>query len=86
MDQEPKSGPITDDFVKFKKQDLLDLKIELNGVQNDIDQLIWDGEEFTDLPSNLYIRGDRYEVRIDRILTPRFTKDVDAENVKLGPS
>ena len=32
---------------------------------------------FANLPQNLYIRGDRYEVRFDRIVTPRFTKDVD---------
>jgi hypothetical protein len=32
---------------------------------------------FATLPTNLYIEGDRYEVTFDRILTPRFTKDVD---------
>ena len=32
---------------------------------------------FGNLPQNLYIRGDRYEVRFDRIVTPRFTKDVE---------
>lgn len=32
---------------------------------------------FATLPSNLYIRGDRYVVTFDRIATPRFTKDVD---------
>lgn len=32
---------------------------------------------FATLPINLYIRGPRYPVMMDRILTPRFTKDVD---------
>lgn len=32
---------------------------------------------FATLPMNFYIRGDRYLVRLDRIVTPRFTKDVD---------
>lgn len=32
---------------------------------------------FATLPMNLYIRGQRYRVTMDRILTPRFTKDVD---------
>ena len=32
---------------------------------------------FGAMPSNLYIKGDRYEVRFNRIVTPRFTKDVD---------
>lgn len=32
---------------------------------------------FATLPMNLYIRGDRYLVMLDRITTPRFTKDVD---------
>lgn len=32
---------------------------------------------FASLPMNLYIRGNRYPVMLDRIATPRFTKDVD---------
>jgi len=32
---------------------------------------------FATLPQNLYIRGPRYRVQFDRIVTPRFTKDVD---------
>lgn len=32
---------------------------------------------FATLPQNLYIRGPRYVVHFDRIMTPRFTKDVD---------
>lgn len=32
---------------------------------------------FATLPMNLYIRGPRYLVMMDRIVTPRFTKDVD---------
>ena len=32
---------------------------------------------FNTLPSNLYIKGDRYKVHFDRIVTPKFTKDVD---------
>ena len=32
---------------------------------------------FATLPLNLYIRGPRYLVMLDRIVTPRFTKDVD---------
>jgi len=32
---------------------------------------------FATMPVNLYIRGPRYPVMFDRILTPRFTKDVD---------
>lgn len=32
---------------------------------------------FNTLPSNLYIKGNRYEVLFDRIVTPKFTKDVD---------
>jgi hypothetical protein len=32
---------------------------------------------FATLPVNLYIRGPRYRVMFDRIVTPRFTKDVD---------
>jgi len=32
---------------------------------------------FATLPSNLYIKGDRYVVTFQRITTPRFTKDVD---------
>lgn len=32
---------------------------------------------FGTLPMNLYIRGQRYLVMMDRIATPRFTKDVD---------
>lgn len=32
---------------------------------------------FATLPTQLYIRGPRYPVTFDRILTPRFTKDVD---------
>ncbi len=31
---------------------------------------------FATMPQTLYIRGDRYLVPFDRILTPRFTKDV----------
>lgn len=29
------------------------------------------------LPTNVYIRGDRYKVHFSRLTTPRFTKDVD---------
>lgn len=32
---------------------------------------------FGTLPINVYIRGTRYRVMFDRIVTPRFTKDVD---------
>lgn len=32
---------------------------------------------FATLPMSLYIRGQRYRVSFDRIVTPRFTKDVD---------
>jgi hypothetical protein len=32
---------------------------------------------FASLPNSLYIRGDRYRVQFDRIVTPRFSKDVD---------
>ena len=32
---------------------------------------------FATLPTNIYIKGPRYRVLFDRILTPRFTKDVD---------
>jgi hypothetical protein len=32
---------------------------------------------FATLPTNLYIKGDRYKVTFDRITTPKFTKDVD---------
>ena len=32
---------------------------------------------FATLPMNLYIKGNRYEVTFDRIVTPRFTKDVE---------
>lgn len=32
---------------------------------------------FNTLPMNLYIRGQKYRVTFDRIVTPRFTKDVD---------
>lgn len=32
---------------------------------------------FGTLPSNIYIRGPRYRVMFDRIVTPRFVKDVD---------
>ncbi len=32
---------------------------------------------FGSLPSNVYIRGARYRVMFDRIVTPRFVKDVD---------
>jgi len=32
---------------------------------------------FAELPSNHYIRGGRYQVTFSRIVTPRFTKDVD---------
>lgn len=32
---------------------------------------------FATLPTNFYIRGPRYRVLFDRIVTPRFTKDVD---------
>ena len=32
---------------------------------------------FATLPSNLWIKGDRYKVQFDRIVTPKFTKDVD---------
>ena len=32
---------------------------------------------FATLQTNLYIRGPRYKVTFDRIVTPRFTKDVD---------
>ena len=32
---------------------------------------------FATLPTNVYIQGDRYKVHFDRIVTPRFTKDVD---------
>ena len=32
---------------------------------------------FATLPMNLYIRGPRYLVMLDRIVTPRFTKDTD---------
>ncbi len=31
---------------------------------------------FSTLPMNLYIRGPRYLVMFDRIVTPRFSKDV----------
>lgn len=32
---------------------------------------------FATLPTNLYIKGERYKVTFDRITTPKFTKDVD---------
>ena len=32
---------------------------------------------FANLPINIYIKGPRYRVTFDRIVTPRFTKDVD---------
>jgi hypothetical protein len=32
---------------------------------------------FGELPANIYIKGPRYRVFFDRILTPRFTKDID---------
>lgn len=32
---------------------------------------------FATLPTNIYIRGPRYRVTFDRIVTPRFVKDVD---------
>jgi hypothetical protein len=32
---------------------------------------------FATLPMNLYIKGNRYPVTMQRIVTPRFTKDVD---------
>jgi len=32
---------------------------------------------FATLPVNVYIRGPRYRVMFDRVVTPRFTKDVD---------
>lgn len=32
---------------------------------------------FATLPMNVYIRGQRYLVHLSRIVTPRFTKDVD---------
>lgn len=32
---------------------------------------------FANIPINIYIKGPRYRVLFDRILTPRFTKDVD---------
>lgn len=32
---------------------------------------------FATLPTNVYIRGPRYRVMFDRIVTPKFTKDVD---------
>lgn len=32
---------------------------------------------FATLPQNVYIRGPRYRVMFDRIVTPRFVKDVD---------
>jgi hypothetical protein len=32
---------------------------------------------FGTLPTNIYIRGPRFRVAFDRILTPRFTKDVE---------
>ena len=32
---------------------------------------------FNTLPTNLYIKGDRYEVMFSRIQTPKWTKDVD---------
>lgn len=32
---------------------------------------------FANLPLNVYIKGPRYRVLFDRIVTPRFTKDID---------
>lgn len=32
---------------------------------------------FANLPLNIYIKGPRYRVLFDRVVTPRFTKDVD---------
>ena len=32
---------------------------------------------FATLPINRYIRGPRFRVMFDRIMTPRFTKDID---------
>lgn len=32
---------------------------------------------FANLPINIYIKGPRYRVLFDRVVTPRFTKDVD---------
>lgn len=32
---------------------------------------------FGGLPTNFYIRGPRYQVTFDRVITPRFTKDVE---------
>lgn len=32
---------------------------------------------FATLPMNIYVRGQKYRVSFDRIVTPRFTKDVD---------
>lgn len=46
-------------------------------VDKEIDSPAATSVPFATLPMNRYIRGSRFRVMMDRIMTPKFTKDVD---------
>ncbi len=55
----------------------VDTDLPVKIVEKEIDNPPAQSIPFATLPSNQYIRGSRYRVTFDRIVTPRFTKDVD---------
>jgi hypothetical protein len=65
--------PLTNDELDRRVDTDKPVKIVEKEVDNPPAQSI----PFATLPSNQYIRGSRYQVSFDRIVTPRFTKDVD---------
>lgn len=65
--------PITND--ELDRQSNTDKPVKIVDKEPDSPAAISIG--FATLPQNLYIRGPRYKVMFDRIVTPRFTKDVD---------
>ena len=65
--------PITND--ELDRQISTDKPVKVVDMESDSPAAISVG--FASLPDTYYIRGKRYKVTFDRILTPRFTKDVD---------
>jgi hypothetical protein len=65
--------PITNDELDRRVETDKPVKI----IDKEVDNPPAASIPFATLPSNQYIRGNRYMVAFDRIVTPRFTKDVD---------
>lgn len=67
--------PITITNDKLDRQVDTDKPVKV--VDKEVDSPAAISVPFATLPINRYIKGPRYRVMFDRILTPKFTKDVD---------